>query len=122
MTGGNGDRAASIRPQLRPTGGTLHATTMQSFDKVQQRLEFGDTEKKDAARRQTEVRECIRSGFESRGIFLLGVYKRHTKTKPLKDVDLMFVLGPKEKGTPGINLFWRRQAFERLSEEAVQRS
>lgn len=88
-------------------------TTAQAFDKFRQRLELSDTEQKDAARRQKDVRECIREGFDLKTDFLSGSYKRHTKTKPLKDVDVMFVLGAKEK--------WRRdkppidtlQAFER---------
>lgn len=88
-------------------------TTTQAFEKFRQRLELSDTEQRDAARRQKDVRECIREGFDLEADFLSGSYKRHTKTKPLKDVDVMFVLGGKEK--------WRRnkppietlQAFER---------
>lgn len=75
-------------------------TTTQAFDKFRQRLELGDTEKKDAARRQADVRECIREAFDLSKDFLSGSYSRHTKTKPLKDVDVMFVLGTKER--------WRR--------------
>jgi hypothetical protein len=77
-------------------------TTLQAFDKFRQTLELSDTEKKDASRRHTEVRECIRAGFAIENDFLSGSYKRHTKTKPLKDVDVMFVLGEKEK--------WRRDS------------
>lgn len=88
-------------------------TTTEAFEKFRQKLELGETEKKDAARRQTEVRDCIRGGFDIKTDFLSGSYRRHTKTKPLKDVDVMFVLGDKEE--------WRRdeppietlQAFER---------
>jgi Second Messenger Oligonucleotide or Dinucleotide Synthetase domain len=87
-------------------------TTTEAFEKFRKRLELSETEKKDAARRQTDVRECIRGGFDIKTDFLSGSYKRHTKTKPLKDVDVIFVLGAKEK--------WRRdkppiealQAFE----------
>jgi hypothetical protein len=87
-------------------------TTTQAFEKFRQRLELSDTEQQDAARRHTDVRECIRKEFELATDFLSGSYRRHTKTKPLKDVDIMFVLGAKEK--------WRRnkppietlQAFE----------
>jgi hypothetical protein len=75
-------------------------TTTHAFDKFRQRLELGDTEKKDASKRQTEVRECIRGGFDLVRDFLSGSYSRYTKTKPLKDVDVMFVLGDKER--------WRR--------------
>lgn len=88
-------------------------STTQAFDKFRQRLELGDTEQRDAARRQKEVRECIRADFDLTRDFLSGSYSRHTKTKPLKDVDVMFVLGQKER--------WRRdkppietlQAFEK---------
>lgn len=88
-------------------------TTTQAFEKFRQRLELSDTEDKDARRRQDEVRECIRKEFDLTTDFLSGSFRRHTKTKPLKDVDVMFVLGSKEK--------WRRdkppieilQAFEK---------
>jgi len=75
-------------------------TTMQAFDKFRQRLELSETERNDAARRQEDVRACIRAGFDLTTDFLSGSYRRHTKTKPLKDVDVMFVLGEKER--------WRR--------------
>jgi hypothetical protein len=75
-------------------------TTSQAFDKFRQRLELSDTEQGDAARRQKDVRECIRESFVLATDFLSGSYSRHTKTKPLKDVDVMFVLGDKEH--------WRR--------------
>lgn len=75
-------------------------TTNQAFEKFRQRLEISDTEQNDASKRQNEVRDCIRDGFDLKTDFLSGSYKRHTKTKPLKDVDVMFVLGEKEK--------WRR--------------
>ena len=87
-------------------------TTDEAFDKFRKRLELSETEQRDAARRHAEVRDCIRGGFDVETDFLSGSYKRHTKTKPLKDVDVLFVLGEKEK--------WRRdkppietlQAFE----------
>ena len=87
-------------------------TTEEAFDKFRKRLELSETEERDAAKRHAEVRDCIRGGFDVKTDFLSGSYKRHTKTKPLKDVDVLFVLGEKEK--------WRRdkppvemlQAFE----------
>jgi Second Messenger Oligonucleotide or Dinucleotide Synthetase domain len=89
-------------------------STRDAFDKFRQRLELSDTEQKDAARRHADIRECVRRGFAIQDDFLSGSYRRHTKTKPLKDVDVLFVLGEKEK--------WRRdkppvdtlQAFETL--------
>ena len=88
-------------------------STLEAFEKFRKKLELGETESKDASRRQTDVRECIRNGFKIKTDFLSGSYRRHTKTKPLKDVDVMFVLGDDEK--------WRRekppiemlQAFEK---------
>jgi len=76
-------------------------STRDAFEKFRRRLELSDTEQKDAARRQNDLRGCIRAGFEVRTDFLSGSYRRHTKTKPLKDVDVMFVLGQKEH--------WRRE-------------
>jgi hypothetical protein len=75
-------------------------TTTEAFERFRQRLELSDTEQKDASKRQTEIRECIREGFDLKTDFLSGSYRRHTKTKPLKDLDVMFVLGEQEK--------WRR--------------
>ncbi len=75
-------------------------TTTQAFDEFRRRLELSQTERDDAQRRQKNVRECIREGFDLSTDFLSGSYSRHTKTKPLKDVDVMFVLGTKER--------WRR--------------
>lgn len=75
-------------------------TISQAFEKFRQRLELSDIEKDDAVRRQQEVRECIRESFDLSRDFLSGSYSRHTKTKPLKDVDVIFVLGSKEH--------WRR--------------
>src|ERR1700723_2826826 len=88
-------------------------STAEAFQKFRKKLELSPTESKDASERQTDVRHCIRSGFDVKTDFLSGSYRRHTKTKPLKDVDVMFVLGEKEK--------WRRekppiemlQAFEK---------
>jgi hypothetical protein len=68
----------------------------QAFEKFRQRLELSDTEQKDAERRHKGVRECIRGGFDIANDFLTGSYCRHTKTKPLKDVDIFFCLGPEE--------------------------
>src|SRR5690348_10153939 len=76
-------------------------TTTEAFDKFRQRLELSDTESKNARRRHAEVRECVRNRFDIETDFLSGSYARHTKTKPLKDVDVLFVLGDDEA--------WRRE-------------
>lgn len=44
-----------------------------------------------------EVRECIRASFQVDRDFLTGSYARDTKTKPLKDIDIFFVLGKDEQ-------------------------
>jgi hypothetical protein len=74
--------------------------TTQAFEKFRQNLELSPTEREDAQKRHKDVRECIRKGFDVTNDVLSGSYRRHTKTKPLKDVDVFFILGPKEK--------WRR--------------
>ncbi len=88
-------------------------TTAQAFEKFRQNLELSDTESKDAQRRHKDVRANITANFSIARDFLSGSYARHTKTKPLKDVDVLFVLDEKER--------WRRdkppidmlQAFEK---------
>jgi hypothetical protein len=72
-------------------------TVEEAFEKFRQRLELSETEKQDAIRRHNDVRECIRAGFDIERDFLTGSYARHTKTKPLKDVDIFFCLGEKDR-------------------------
>ena len=71
-------------------------TTSDAFAKFKGRLELTDREQDDASRRQTDIREYLREEFEIDHDFLTGSYARWTKTKPLKDVDIFFVLGEKE--------------------------
>jgi len=83
-------------------------TVAEAFEKFRQRLELTKTESEDAQRRHKEVRECIAASFQIKRDFLTGSYARHTKTKPLKDVDIFFVLGEDEehrrKKTPSATL------------------
>lgn len=65
----------------------------EAFRKFKSRLELNDKEQADASKRHNEVREFIRGRFDIDRDFLTGSYKRWTKTKPLKDIDLFFVLG-----------------------------
>jgi hypothetical protein len=67
-------------------------TVPDAFEKFRQRLELSETERKEAIRRHNEVRDCIREDFDVDRDFLTGSYARHTKTKPLKDVDIFFCL------------------------------
>ena len=67
-------------------------TTTEAFDTFRQRLELSTIEAEDARCRHKSVRDEIKSVFEVEGDFLTGSYARHTKTKPLKDVDIFFPL------------------------------
>jgi hypothetical protein len=67
-----------------------------AFKKFRSRLELSDREQDDASRRHTEIRDYLRTKFDIARDFLTGSYKRWTKTKPLKDVDIFCVLGEKE--------------------------
>jgi len=73
-------------------------TIDEAFRKFKSRLELNEKEQKNAASRHKEIREHLRDRFELDDDFLTGSYRRHTKTKPLKDVDIFCVLGSKEKG------------------------
>lgn len=68
-------------------------TVTEAFEIYRQRLELSETEQQDAIRRRNQVSECIRGSFDIDREFLTGSYARHTKTKPLKDVDIFFCLG-----------------------------
>lgn len=72
-------------------------TLDETFRKFKSRLELNDREQKNASNRHTEVREHIRSRLAINRDFLTGSYARHTKTKPLKDVDIFFVLAESER-------------------------
>lgn len=63
-----------------------------AFRKFKSRLELNDKEQQNASARQTEVREYLDKKFKIDRSFLTGSYARWTKTKPLKDVDIFFVL------------------------------
>lgn len=64
----------------------------EAFRKFKSRLELNEREQTNASKRHTEVREYIRTKFAIQRDFLTGSYARHTKTKPLKDIDIFFVL------------------------------
>lgn len=72
-------------------------TVKDAFKKFASRLELTQREQDDASRRQKEIREHLRKTFDVKDDFLTGSYRRHTKTKPLKDVDIFCVLGDNDK-------------------------
>src|SRR3954452_4686028 len=72
-------------------------TTEEAFTKFRGRLELNEKEQRDASTRQQEIRNLMDESFDVDHDFLTGSYKRHTKTKPLKDVDILCVLGDDER-------------------------
>ena len=72
-------------------------TVKEAFQKFRSRLELTDREQADASRRQKDIRGYMDECFHIQRDFLTGSYKRWTKTKPLKDVDIFFVLGEDER-------------------------
>ena len=72
-------------------------TTEEAFRKFKSRLELNEKEQKNVSSRHNELREYLRERFDLDEDFLTGSYKRYTKTKPLKDVDVFCVLGKKER-------------------------
>ncbi len=72
-------------------------TIEEAFRKFKSRLELNDREQQNASSRQKEVREYLDTKFEIDTSFLTGSYVRDTKTKPLKDIDIFFVLSDSEK-------------------------
>ena len=72
-------------------------TLDEAFRKFKSRLELNDKEQKNASARQQEVREYLDTKFSIANSFLTGSYARYTKTKPLKDIDIFFVLKDSER-------------------------
>ena len=72
-------------------------TIDEAFRKFKSRLELKKHEQENASARQKEVREFLNTNFEIANDFLTGSYARHTKTKPLKDIDIFFVLDNAER-------------------------
>jgi hypothetical protein len=72
-------------------------TVAEAFKKFRSRLELTDREQDDASRRHNEIRDYLKTKFDIERDFLTGSYKRWTKTKPLKDVDIFCVLGENER-------------------------
>ena len=71
-------------------------TVAEAFKKFRGRLELTKQEQDDASRRQNEIRDYLKTKFDIERDFLTGSYRRWTKTKPLKDVDIFCVLGKKD--------------------------
>lgn len=92
-------------------------TVQEAFKKFRSRLELTDREQTDASKRHNEIRDYLKTRFDIERDFLTGSYKRWTKTKPLKDVDIFCVLGKKEadrRKSPPLDLL---KAFEEVLKE-----
>jgi hypothetical protein len=67
-------------------------TLEDAFAKFLNRLELKPAEQADVKDRHTRVRQVVKAGIGIERDILSGSYKRRTKTKPLKDVDIFFIL------------------------------
>jgi hypothetical protein len=63
-----------------------------AFSKLKATLEITATEADLATRRHREIRDHVRESWDLQTDFLTGSYRRGTKTKPLKDVDIFVVI------------------------------
>lgn len=101
-------------------------TIDEAFRKFKSRLELKPKEQKNATDRHTEVREFIRTKFAIERDFLTGSYARHTKTKPLKDIDIFFVMKSseahyKDKKANVVLDAYQKALTEKYGEKAVRR-
>lgn len=92
-------------------------TIEDAFRKFKTRLELNEREQKNASARHQEIREHMRERFKLEDDFLTGSYRRHTKTKPLKDVDIFCVLSSAEANYRSQHPSKALQAFERALSE-----
>lgn len=65
-----------------------------AFEKCRSTLEITTTETNFASRKHTDIRALVRDSWSLDDDFLTGSYRRETKTKKLKDVDIFVVLAP----------------------------
>jgi hypothetical protein len=63
-----------------------------AFSKLKSNLEITRTETELASRRHLALRDHVRAAWDLEDDFLTGSYRRNTKTKRLKDVDIFVVL------------------------------
>jgi hypothetical protein len=100
-------------------------TVEDAFRKFKSRLELNEREQRNASNRHTEVRDFLRDRFQIDRDFLTGSYARHTKTKPLKDVDIFFVLGGddrkyREKNPDAVLTDFHTKLAKEYGEKAVR--
>ena len=66
-----------------------------AFANLKHNLEITDTESKLAQARHASIRDYVRAHWQVDEDFLTGSYRRDTKTKKLKDVDIFIVIDEK---------------------------
>ena|SRR5579872_1008967 len=81
-------------------------TVNEAFEIYRSNLEITESEQEFAKKKNDEIRQVMREEFDLKEDFLTGSYKRHTKTKPLKDVDIFCVLNTTDKN---INDFRKKE-------------
>ena len=64
----------------------------EAFTKLKSNLEITPTEAQLASRRHVALRNHVRAAWDLEDDFLTGSYRRNTKTKRLKDVDMFVVI------------------------------
>jgi predicted nucleotidyltransferase len=70
----------------------------EAFEKFKSRLEPGDREERDAISRRERVKAVFEAKFAIERVIITGSYRRWTKTKPLRDVDLFCILNAAKEG------------------------
>lgn len=65
-----------------------------AFQALKSNLEITQTEQDQASSRHTAIRDLVRANWSLEDDFLTGSYRRHTKTKKLRDVDIFVVIDP----------------------------
>jgi hypothetical protein len=65
-----------------------------AFAKCKSTLEISTTEQNFASSKHADIRTLVRDSWQLDDDFLTGSYRRNTKTKKLKDVDIFVVIDP----------------------------
>lgn len=68
-----------------------------AFEKFRKRLELTPSEQTDVTSKHTKIKDYLYEKFPLQNALLTGSYKRDTKTKPLKDVDIFCIFKENEK-------------------------
>jgi len=66
----------------------------QAFERMRDAGEITGTEQTLAQNRHRRIRDTLETGWDVDRTFLTGSYDRHTKIKPLEDVDIFAVIKP----------------------------